>query len=328
MFERHKIFISYRRSGGYEIANKIENFFGEARKSDFEVFQDVKDMGKGDFKVQLKNKIQSCDTFILVLSPNALDARPENQKDWMREEIRLAVESNKTIVPLRMQGFTEPADLPEYIKSAIDNEGVNMADMNMFFEESVTDKICRLIGKQSVVVNRFASFVETGIEERWRDAEEVSLLAIGLRSVYESYFNTINEKYNNGTKFRFLTVSHKGASRKDTETVKLFSTIGTNYLKNQTKMLSEAILNAKSLYPDAKGSIEYRTFSEHMTCTIQMVKRKNISESYIFVEFWPMVARDCDRNEMPSACFHYGSPFYAYYENVYQKIWDRARKII
>ena len=46
MFERHKIFISYRRSGGYEIANKIENFFGEERKSDFEVFQDVKDMGK------------------------------------------------------------------------------------------------------------------------------------------------------------------------------------------------------------------------------------------------------------------------------------------
>lgn len=325
---RHKIFISYRREGGKTIADKLYAAFEKnPRQSMFEVFQDVRNLERGGFWPQLRDGIEHCDTFLLILSPGALDERMDQQLDYFRMEIECAVAHNKVIIPITMAGFKPPEKMTDEITKAIGFEGVDVKDPGMFLEESIIDKICRLIGKPSAYVDRSAQFLKIGIEDRWKDAEEISILAIGLRSVYESYINTIEEKYNEGTRFRFLTVSHKGHSRKDTETTKIFSKGGKNYLKNQTKMLSDAIALAHSKYPDAQGLLEYRTFEEHITCTIQIVKRRNIEKSYIFVEFWPIVARDCDRDEMPSACFQYGSPYFSYYEDIFEKIWARARRI-
>ena len=106
-----QIFISYRRVGGDVCAKLI----CEALKNrGFSVFYDYDSIHGGYFDTRIIDAIGGCSDFVLVLSRGSLD-RCESEDDWVRQEIVTALGGGKNIIPIMLEGFEFPKELPEAI---------------------------------------------------------------------------------------------------------------------------------------------------------------------------------------------------------------------
>ena len=74
----------------------------------FKVFLDVDEIGSGRFPDQIKQAIEECRDFILVLAPGTLD-RCVEEGDWVRREIEEAEQLGKNIVGVALPGFNMPS---------------------------------------------------------------------------------------------------------------------------------------------------------------------------------------------------------------------------
>lgn len=94
-----------------ELQSKFENL-------GYKVFLDVDEIGSGQFPTQIKQAIEQCKDFLLVLSPGTLD-RCVDEEDWVRREILMAMDLNKNIVGVGLPGFIMPEaeDLPKPLQS-------------------------------------------------------------------------------------------------------------------------------------------------------------------------------------------------------------------
>ena len=101
----HDIFISYRRDGGFELAHLIYNVLHEKK---YATFMDVEDLKSGKFNEALYKKIEDATDVIVVLTPGCLD-RCQNDDDWLRQEIRYAIQCDRNIVPVLHRKFLMPA---------------------------------------------------------------------------------------------------------------------------------------------------------------------------------------------------------------------------
>ena len=110
-----RVFISYRRGGGAEIARLIEGFLDTHGLS---VFLDVDSLGGGHFDEQILRQIKERDVFILICSPGCFD-RCSDPGDWVRRELEHGISLDKRIVPVTIAGFSWPRseDLPESIRA-------------------------------------------------------------------------------------------------------------------------------------------------------------------------------------------------------------------
>lgn len=105
--KKYDIFISYRRSS-YDTANLIAT---RLKSAGYSVFFDMETLRSGKFNEQLFNVIETCTDFLLVLPPGALD-RCVNEDDWVRLEVQHAMKHNKNIIPVMLNGFQWPAEMP------------------------------------------------------------------------------------------------------------------------------------------------------------------------------------------------------------------------
>jgi len=119
MVKAHDIFISYRRDGGEHLAGRVKDAL---ERRGFSAFLDVEDLKSGKFNEALLRKIEDATDFIVILTPGCLE-RCKNEGDWLRREIRHAIEKKRNVVPVLARGFEMPiaaalpndiADLPEY----------------------------------------------------------------------------------------------------------------------------------------------------------------------------------------------------------------------
>lgn len=132
----HRIFISYRRDGG-DITAKL---ISEALKNQgYTTFYDYDALKGGVFDDQIRNEIINCTDMILVLPKNALD-RCNNENDWVRMEIALALKHGKNIIPVMLHGFEFPDMLPEDIDKVRYYNGVRFY---MEFFDAVIEGITR-----------------------------------------------------------------------------------------------------------------------------------------------------------------------------------------
>ncbi len=106
--EQYDIFISYRRTS-YETANLIAT---RLRAAGYSVFFDMETLRSGKFNEQLFSVIENCKDFILVLPPDALD-RCVDEDDWVRLEVCKAMECEKNIIPVMLNGFAWPNPMPK-----------------------------------------------------------------------------------------------------------------------------------------------------------------------------------------------------------------------
>ena len=116
-----KVFVNYRRddsaSNALNIAQYLEREFG-ARN----VFLDIDRMRAGqDFPTVLKDKLSACKVMIAVIGPAWLtltdehgQRRLDDLEDWVRLEIKYALERNIAIIPVLVGGAVLPrkSDLP------------------------------------------------------------------------------------------------------------------------------------------------------------------------------------------------------------------------
>ena len=129
--KKYDIFISYRRSS-YDTANLIAT---RLRGVGYSVFFDMETLRSGKFNEQLYNVIENCTDFLLVLPPGALD-RCVNEDDWVRLEVQHAMQHNKNIVPVMLNGFKWPSEMPKGLEelcyyNALTASSVEYFDLSM-----------------------------------------------------------------------------------------------------------------------------------------------------------------------------------------------------
>lgn len=119
--EDYEVFISYRRKYGAYVARLVYN---ELRNKGKNVFYDIKTMKSGRFDKQIRKAIQKSEYVIVVLTPGCLDKRKE--EDWMRKELEFALENDKQIINLLVDGFEFPEELPENLKEVTKRHGIHI----------------------------------------------------------------------------------------------------------------------------------------------------------------------------------------------------------
>lgn len=116
-YNKYDIFISYRRDGGAQYARILQLMLIQRG---YRVFLDYDELTDGIFSDKIKAAIKEAPVFMLVLSKDSM-ARCANEDDWVRQEITLAIEQQKHIIPINpdngFDGF--PDDIPNTIKEFI-----------------------------------------------------------------------------------------------------------------------------------------------------------------------------------------------------------------
>jgi len=137
-----RVFISYRREGGEQLAGRIKEHFERVYPHIIELFWDIDSMRAGKFNEQIYNEIETRDCVIVLLPPNALD-RCVNEDDWVRLEIAYALKHKKPIIPLMMTGFEWPENMPDDIKKIAEYHGMMKPDDDLF--EARMEKLAHMI---------------------------------------------------------------------------------------------------------------------------------------------------------------------------------------
>ena len=95
------VFLSYRRKSSSFVARAV---FQDLKASGYDVFMDVEEIDSGRFENIILNELGSRPHFIVVLSLPALQGCV-NPDDWFRREIERAIELERNIIPLLIDGF-------------------------------------------------------------------------------------------------------------------------------------------------------------------------------------------------------------------------------
>lgn len=119
---KYDIFISYRRDGGAQYARILQLML---QQRGYRVFLDYDELTDGIFGDHIKAAIKDAPVFMLVLSEKSM-LRCLNEDDWVRQEILLAIQEKKHLVPVnpdnKFDGFPEDEDtrkLPAVIRENI-----------------------------------------------------------------------------------------------------------------------------------------------------------------------------------------------------------------
>src|SRR5438552_582602 len=97
MKTRGKVFLSYRRNGGSELARNIRDALQKRR---FDVFMDVEDLRGGPFNRALYEQIDAATDVVVALTPGSLERCFDNPNDWLRLELAHALKRSKNVVPV------------------------------------------------------------------------------------------------------------------------------------------------------------------------------------------------------------------------------------
>lgn len=132
----YDVFISYRRSDGYEIA---ENIYEYLTKKGLRVFWDKHEMIDGHyFDTQIKINLCRTPNVVLIATNDVFSFQPD--EDWVRVEIGIAVkeyekameERTITVIQTNDCVFPEEKDLPEEIKNITKANRISYSDDNAF----------------------------------------------------------------------------------------------------------------------------------------------------------------------------------------------------
>lgn len=134
MKKKYDVFISYRRTGGFESANLIAE---KLKGMGYSVFFDVESLRSGKFNDQLYRVIEQCKDFIVVLPIQGLDRCSNedgspNQEDWIRKEVVYAMQTHKNIIPVMLAGVQWPQRMPEGMETLKDYQSITASNHETF----------------------------------------------------------------------------------------------------------------------------------------------------------------------------------------------------
>lgn len=120
------VFVSYRRAAADGYAGRLYDRLKLQLGAD-QVFMDVTNVSPGtNFWESLSNHVKQCEVFIALIHPGWASVtnqdgsrRLDNESDYVRREIEIALNQRKVVLPVLVNGAEMPAatELPEPIKT-------------------------------------------------------------------------------------------------------------------------------------------------------------------------------------------------------------------
>lgn len=186
-----QVFISYRRTDSEQESNslyrELQDAFGIGA-----VFLDTSSIEAGsDFPDEIVSRIHNSDVVVVVMDDQwehvKLNGVPRItlDTDWVRKEIRLALDLKKPLIPIRVNKREMPkADsLPEDIRKFV-NKASWTLDQTIHFRQDVEriKNLCRKFAKLSIAGNQlflseFATFVILAAALAFLGIQQYNLLA-------------------------------------------------------------------------------------------------------------------------------------------------------
>lgn len=169
----YKIFISYRREGGVDLARSIKQQLQILGYNN--IFFDYNSIRDGVFNIQILDAIYSCDVFLLLLTPKSMN-RCADKGDWVAREIRTALKYNRHIIPIIIEKeFAWPSDFP------IDMNNLKSLQFHKILTDEHFDYTIERLSDRIDVVNprNHKTFFKIKIDKRCRmkiDDEEFQVL--------------------------------------------------------------------------------------------------------------------------------------------------------
>ena len=181
----NQIFISYRRKDGFYPAYLL---YKELIGQNFTVFFDLKSLRTGVFPDIIRQNIEDCTDFILIVSESTFSQRIFQADDWVHRELALALRLNKNVVPVFVNG-TIPDDLPEDIARIKNRQGLQQIDPNLISEnyKKLIDE--RLVSKPQKMILPWKMRRCSAYDVNYGDEQE--RLAIQSNNAYLSDMNVL-----------------------------------------------------------------------------------------------------------------------------------------
>lgn len=126
----NQVFISYRRQDGFYPAYLL---YKELIENGYSVFFDIKSIRRGEFPDIIKHNIENCVDYILIVTKTTFSNRIFDEGDWIRKEIKIALDNNKNIITVFIDAEI-PQDLPSDIERIRNYNGIQQIDPNLIGE--------------------------------------------------------------------------------------------------------------------------------------------------------------------------------------------------
>ena len=140
------IFISYKNDG--EGNNFAARLCADIEKMGYSVYFNSHERTVGNFPDRLKFYVENCEDFILILSRGCMKQLIDNKSiDWIREEITIAKECNKNIIPVLIGNTDIPQKdtLPDKLNFLTDLEIVSLPEQ--YLERPISQLIKFFVSK-------------------------------------------------------------------------------------------------------------------------------------------------------------------------------------
>jgi tetratricopeptide (TPR) repeat protein len=158
------VFISYRRAD-YYIALAV---YQDLTRHGYDVFFDYESIKSGDFEQNIIQNIKGRAHFIVILTPLALK-RCNEQGDWLRREIELALEVKRNIVPLMFDNFNfDDPEIKKYLTGKMELlKKYNGLHVFKEYHEAAMDKLRddRLSVEVDTVLHPLSDTVQKVVQE-------------------------------------------------------------------------------------------------------------------------------------------------------------------
>ena len=132
------VFISYRRQPSALLASVLFKELSE--RQHLRTFVDVQRQEGGvPFPAKISRAIESCGVFVCLLAPGTLDS------DVVREEIRLAHQYRRSMIPVIQEGFEKPVQTSEDVRALLAFEGIEITETFSGFLDYTLATVSRLV---------------------------------------------------------------------------------------------------------------------------------------------------------------------------------------
>ena len=144
------VFISYRRDdSAYALLlyDRLGSDFGRDR-----VFRDVDDIRPGQyFDEVIRAELNACRAMVAVIGPGWVRARErlQDDHDWVRREIALALGRPMLVVPVLVGGVQVPVELPVDVAEITRAEAVTLTDARFHRDETdLVDALATVVSRR------------------------------------------------------------------------------------------------------------------------------------------------------------------------------------